>query len=176
MACVWAFQKGAKRVIAIDNNWRTEYAKSKIEKLETINYTTLGSGESVPSKIHEMVPGGVDVSIDATGGEYARGWAHKLAIWAGLEQDTSEMINECIRSTRKFGAVGIIGDYVGSKCSNARISGSCSNDNPVTNHFNVGSLMERGIRLIGCGQAPVQKCESVPELFGCFQDIAQRKP
>ncbi|EXK23212.1 S-(hydroxymethyl)glutathione dehydrogenase/alcohol dehydrogenase [Fusarium oxysporum f. sp. melonis 26406] len=50
------------------------------------------------------------------------------------------MINECIRSTRKFGAVGIIGDYVG-----------------VTNHFNVGSLMERGIRLIGCGQAPVQK-------------------
>jgi hypothetical protein len=42
---VWAFQKGAKRVIAIDNNWRTEYAKSKIERLETINYTTLGSGE-----------------------------------------------------------------------------------------------------------------------------------
>ncbi|KAJ3453305.1 hypothetical protein MRS44_017552 [Fusarium solani] len=140
MACVWAFQKGAKRVIAIDNNWRTEYAKSKIEKLETINYTTLGSGESVPSKIHKMVPGGVDVSIDATGGEYAKGWAHRLEIWAGLEQDTSEMINECIRSTRKFGAVGIIGDYVG-----------------ITNHFNVGSLMERGIRLIGCGQAPVRK-------------------
>jgi threonine dehydrogenase-like Zn-dependent dehydrogenase len=117
MACVWAFQKGAKRVIAIDNNWRTEYAKSKIEKLEAINYTTLGSGESVPSKIHKMVPGGADVSIDATGGEYAKGWAHRLEIWAGLEQDTSEMINECIRSTRKFGAVGIIGDYVGSECS-----------------------------------------------------------
>jgi threonine dehydrogenase-like Zn-dependent dehydrogenase len=117
MACVWAFQMGAKRVIAIDNNWRTEYAKSKIEKLETINYTTLASGETVPLKIHEMVPGGVDVSIDATGGEYAKGWAHKLEIWAGLEQDTSEMINECIRSTRKFGAVGIIGDYVGGECS-----------------------------------------------------------
>ena len=26
-----------------------------------------------------------------------------------------------------------------------------------TNHFNVGSLMERGIRLIGNGQAPVHK-------------------
>ena len=25
-----------------------------------------------------------------------------------------------------------------------------------TNHFNIGSLMERGIRLIGNGQAPVQ--------------------
>lgn len=28
-----------------------------------------------------------------------------------------------------------------------------------TNHFNVGALMERGIRLVGCGQAPVQKCK-----------------
>ena len=26
-----------------------------------------------------------------------------------------------------------------------------------TNHFNIGSLMERGIRLIGNGQAPVMK-------------------
>ncbi len=26
-----------------------------------------------------------------------------------------------------------------------------------TNHFNIGALMERGIRLIGNGQAPVQK-------------------
>lgn len=28
---------------------------------------------------------------------------------------------------------------------------------PQTNHFNIGSLMERGIRLIGNGQAPVHK-------------------
>jgi threonine dehydrogenase-like Zn-dependent dehydrogenase len=37
-------------------------------------------------------------------------------------------------------AVSIIGAYVG-----------------FTNHFNIGSLMERGIRLIGNGQAPVHK-------------------
>ncbi|KAL2016062.1 hypothetical protein VTK56DRAFT_4300 [Thermocarpiscus australiensis] len=140
MACQWAFMKGARRVIGIDNNWRTEFAKSKIPGLETINYLSLGSSETLPAKIHEMVPGGVDVSIDATGGEYARGFAHKLELWIGAEQDTSEMINECIMSTRKFGAVGIIGDYVG-----------------FTNHFNVGALMERGIRLIGCGQSPVHK-------------------
>jgi hypothetical protein len=30
--------------------------------------------------------------------------------------------------------------------------------NTDTNHFNVGALMERGIKLVGCGQAPVQKC------------------
>jgi threonine dehydrogenase-like Zn-dependent dehydrogenase len=29
-------------------------------------------------------------------------------------------------------------------------------DTSQTNHFNIGALMERGIRLIGNGQAPVQ--------------------
>jgi hypothetical protein len=29
----------------------------------------------------------------------------------------------------------------------------------VTNQLNIGAVMERGIRLIGCGQAPVQKCK-----------------
>ncbi|KAK4643002.1 hypothetical protein QC761_000390 [Podospora bellae-mahoneyi] len=140
MACFWAKKKGATRVIGIDSNWRTEYAKSKIPGLETINYATLESGQTVPTKIHEMVPGGVDVSIDASGGEYAKGWAHKLEMAIGAEQDTSEMINECLYATKKFGRVGIIGDYVG-----------------FTNHFNVGALMELGIYLIGCGQAPVQR-------------------
>jgi len=28
----------------------------------------------------------------------------------------------------------------------------------VTNHFDIGALMEKGVRLIGCGQSPVQKC------------------
>lgn len=115
MACYWALLKGAKRVIEIDNNWRADFAKSKLDRLETINFATLKSGETVLSKIHELVPGGVDVSIDATGGEYAKGWAHKLELMIGAEQDTSEMINECIVSTRKFSAVGIIGDYIGCK-------------------------------------------------------------
>lgn len=116
MASYWALKhKGAKRVIAIDNNWRTEYAKSKIPGLETINYATLDSEETVPARIHKMVPGGVDVSIDATGGEYGKGWTHKMELAAGLEQDTSEMINEAIYSTRNFGKVGIIGDYIGCK-------------------------------------------------------------
>jgi threonine dehydrogenase-like Zn-dependent dehydrogenase len=158
MAWYWAFFKGAKRVIGIDNNWRTEYAKSKLERLETINYTTLAASETVPAKIHEMVSGGVDVSIDATGGEYAKGLAHKLELLVGAEQDTSEMLNECIVSTRKFGTVGIIGDYMGCKCRQSMTFWQMELTAQVTNHFNVGSLMERGIKLIGCGQAPVHKC------------------
>ena len=34
---------------------------------------------------------------------------------------------------------------------------SKANNDPQTNHFNAGSLMQRGIRLIGNGQAPVHK-------------------
>jgi threonine dehydrogenase-like Zn-dependent dehydrogenase len=118
MASYWALKhKGAKRVIAIDNNWRTEFAASRIKGLETINYKALKSDETVPSKILGMVPGGVDVSIDATGGEYGKGWTHKMELATGLEQDTSEMINEAIYSTRKFGKVGIISDYIGCECS-----------------------------------------------------------
>ncbi|KAK4442115.1 GroES-like protein [Podospora aff. communis PSN243] len=140
MACYWAKKRGAKRVIGIDNNWRTDYAKAKIPGVETINYEHLKSDQTVPNKVHELVPGGVDVSIDATGGEYGKSFSHKVELATGMEQDTSEMINEAIYSTRKFGKVGVIGDYVG-----------------FTNHFNIGAVMELGITLVGCGQAPVQK-------------------
>jgi len=116
MACYWAKKRGAKRVIGIDNNWRTEYAKAKIPGVETINYELLKGDETVPKKIHEMVPGGVDVSIDATGGEYGKGFVHKVQLATGMEQDTSEMVNEAIYATKKFGRVGIIADYVGCKC------------------------------------------------------------
>lgn len=67
-------------------------------------------------------------------------WIHYFEILLGFETDTSEIVNEMITSTRKYGRCGITGAYMG-----------------FTNHFNIGSLMERGIRLIGNGQAPVQK-------------------
>lgn len=46
--------------------------------------------------------------------------------------------SQMIFLTRKFGRVGLIGVYSG-----------------YTNHFNIGALMEKGIRFIGNGQAPV---------------------
>ena len=142
MASYWALKhKGAKRVIGIDNNWRTEYAKSKVKGLETIDHTNLKSDESVPSKILEMVPGGVDVSIDATGGEYAKGWTHKLELASGLEQDTSEMINEAIYSTKKFGRIGIISDYVG--CEYSENSSHLTEETlPWTGESSVGSQVD----------------------------------
>lgn len=137
---IFAFQAGAKRVIGIDNNWRLDYAKSKIPNLETLDYSTVSSSKGVSGAIYDMVPGGVDVALECAAGEYPKGWLHTVEMAVGLETDTSEILNEMILSVRKFGRVGVTGVYAG-----------------LTNHFNIGSLMQRGIRLIGNGQAPVHK-------------------
>jgi hypothetical protein len=44
---------------------------------------------SVPAKIHEIVPGGVDACIEASGGEYAKTWKHKISwprVWSRILQ------------------------------------------------------------------------------------------
>ena len=139
MAADFSLINGASRVIMIDQNWRLEYIKSKYPNIDTLDFSALSKGESVTSKLKEMCNDrGPDVSIECAAGEYAKGWAHYFEMMLGLETDTSELVNEMITSTRNFGRCGITGVYVG-----------------FTNHFNIGSLMERGIRLIGNGQAPV---------------------
>lgn len=138
MCADFAFINGASRVILIDNNWRLDYVKSKYPRVETLDYTALPRGTSVTAKLREMVPRGPDVCLECVAGEYAKGWAHYFEMLLGLETDTSEIINEMITSVRSYGRIGITGVYSG-----------------FTNHFNIGSLMERGIRLIGNGQAPV---------------------
>ncbi|EXJ92284.1 oxidoreductase [Capronia epimyces CBS 606.96] len=141
MCADMAFINGAKRVILIDGGpgaWRLDYVKSKLPQLETINFTDLPKGESVTSTLKKMEHGGPDVAIECVAGEYAKGWAHYFELMLGAETDTSEIVNEMITSVKNFGRCGITGVYAG-----------------FTNHFNIGSLMERGIRLIGNGQAPV---------------------
>jgi threonine dehydrogenase-like Zn-dependent dehydrogenase len=141
MAADFSLLNGASKVIMIDENWRLDFIKERYPNIETIDFSTLKKGESVTSKLKEMCENrGPDVSIECAAGEYAKGWAHYFEMMLGLETDTSELVNEMITSTRNFGSCGITGVYVG-----------------FTNHFNIGSLMERGIRLIGNGQAPVHK-------------------
>lgn len=55
-----------------------------------------------------------------------------------LETDVPETSNEMIFLVKKFGRCGLIAAYAG-----------------YTNHFNIGALMEKGVRFIGNGQAPV---------------------
>ncbi|KAK5014804.1 hypothetical protein LTR16_000872 [Cryomyces antarcticus] len=137
--CVdFSFLNGASRVIVIDSNWRLDFVKEKYPKAETINFSQLPRGTTVVSRLKEMVHGGPDVALECVAGEYPKGWAHYFEMMSGAETDTSEIINEMIESVKSYGRCGITGVYVG-----------------YTNHFNIGSLMERGIRLIGNGQAPV---------------------
>ena len=138
MCADFAWINGASRVIMVDQNWRLEYVKSKSPKVETIDFSSLPKGTTVVTKLKEMVHGGPDVALECVAGEYPKGWAHYFEIQLGLETDTSEIVNECITSVKNFGRVGITGIYAG-----------------YTNHFAIGAVMERGIRFIGNGQAPV---------------------
>lgn len=113
MCADFSFLNGASRVIMIDNNWRLDYMKSKYPKVETIDYTALARGQTVTSKLKEMVHGGPDVALECAAGEYAKGWAHYFETLLGMETDTSELLNEMITSVKSFGRCGITGVYVG---------------------------------------------------------------
>ncbi|KAH8127487.1 hypothetical protein FP744_10003338 [Trichoderma asperellum] len=144
MAVEFAVVNGAKRVILIDGGqgrWRLDFVKSKVPQLETIDYTSLPKGETVVSTLKKMCDGrGPDVAIECAAGEYSKTLGHTLQRAVGLENDTPELVNEMIESVRGFGSCGVTGIYTG-----------------YCNGFNIGSLMETGIRLIGNGQAPIHK-------------------
>ncbi|QRW23846.1 alcohol dehydrogenase [Rhizoctonia solani] len=72
------------------------------------------------------------IGIDSHPGRLAFAAAQKALM---LETDVSETPNEMIKSVRKMGRCGVIADYVG-----------------FTNQFNIGAMMEKGIRFIGNGQ------------------------
>ncbi|PKS06091.1 hypothetical protein jhhlp_007925 [Lomentospora prolificans] len=150
MAGVFALREGASKVIFIDTEPRLSFVKDRWpsdhqDKLVLVDFKTLSHGvttkETVVSRLKELCGGrGPDVALECAAGEYAKGWLHWLEIAMGAETDTSEILNEMVEGVRSYGRCGVTGVYVG-----------------YTNHFNVGSLMQRGIRLIGNGQAPVHK-------------------
>ncbi|TQV91559.1 alcohol dehydrogenase [Cordyceps javanica] len=148
MAGVFALEKGAKKVVFVDTEPRLSLIRTKFpaDKLEVVDYKKLSGGllagkkNTVVARLKELCGDGrgPDVALECAAGEYSKGWLHWLEMAAGLETDTSELVNEMIESVRSFGRCGVTGIYAG-----------------YTNHFNIGSLMQRGIRLIGNGQAPV---------------------
>lgn len=117
MAVEFAVLNGASRVILIDGGegrWRLDFLKGKIPQLETIDYTRLPSGETVVSMLKRMCNWrGPDIAIECAAGEYAKGWGHVIQRALGLENDTSELLNEMITSVRGFGSCGVTGVYTG---------------------------------------------------------------
>jgi len=136
-AARWCQLKGAKRIIGIDGvPSRLAYAQEKLG-IETVNFHEF---KDIPKKLLEMVPGGLDKCLDCGTFHEPKGWFHTIQKTLMLETDVAETANEMIVSCRKLGSCGVIAVYAG-----------------FTNGFNIGALMEKGIRFIGNGQAPVHK-------------------
>lgn len=114
----------------IDSNWRLDLVKEKHPNVETVDFSQLKGAKGVVNKMKEMTDGlGLDVALECVAGEYPKGWLHTVELAAGLETDTSEILNEMIESVRSYGRVGITGVYVG-----------------YTNHFNIGRCLVTLIR------------------------------
>ncbi|KAF9466737.1 GroES-like protein, partial [Collybia nuda] len=133
----WAKLKGASRVIGIDAiPERLDFAREQ-SGIEVIDFK---KDTDVVKRIYELVPRGFDVALDCGSFHEPKGLNHKIQKALMMETDVPETINEMLVSVRKMGRCGIIAAYAG-----------------FANGVNVGALMEKGIRLIGNGQAPVHK-------------------
>ena len=162
MSAEFSLYHGAQRVILIDGgeaSWRLDFVRSKTPRIEPLDFSKLPKGETVKSELWRMVPGGPDVCLDCTSGEYAKSLTHRLETAVGMETDTSEMLNEMITAVRPFGKVGVTGVYAGYVriLSVFHFGNLFVADCPQTNHFNVGAFMQLGIRFIANGQCPVHK-------------------
>jgi len=135
LAARWCQIRGASRIIGIETvPARIDVAK-RILGIEVIDFKK----DKVVEKINELVPGGLDCTIECAGFEYSNSMVHKVERALQLETDACDILTEMIYCTRKFGNMSVIGVYAG-----------------FTNHFPIGAWMEKHITMKG-GQSPTQK-------------------
>lgn len=92
------------------------------------------------AKINTLSLGELDRSIDGARFRYAKSLIHKVERAVDLGMDTSDITNERVRSTKEFGTIALIADY-----------------SAYAKHLLIRGIMEKGTRLIGCGQDPIQR-------------------
>jgi len=132
----WCEIFGASQIIVIEAcKERVDIVKKHIANVQIIDYDK----ENVVESIAKLCPGGPDVVIECAGFRFAKSMLHKVERAVGLETDTSELVNECIKSVRKYGRMVLIADY-----------------SLYANHFNLGGMMEKHLFVSG-GQCPCQK-------------------
>lgn len=138
----FAWMKGAKRVIAVDNiPYRLNHAK-KINKVEIINFD---EHEDTGNFIKEMTYGGADVVIDCVGMDGKKSTMEAIGQKLKIQGGTLSAVEIGINAVRKFGTIQLTGVY-GSKY----------------NMFPLGQIFERNIT-VKTGQAPV--IHYMPMLF-----------
>lgn len=134
MAQKVAWQKGAKRVIAVDV---LDYRLKKAQHVcgsETINNTEGNAAE----QIIEMTKGiGADVCIEAVGLEADRRFMDRLSSVFHMQRGTMKVVADCLSAVRRGGHISIMGLY------------STNYDN-----FPLGKWFDKGIS-IRAGLAPV---------------------
>ncbi|WP_110928877.1 zinc-dependent alcohol dehydrogenase [Bacillus massiliglaciei] len=142
MAQKFAWMKGAKRVIAVDNlPYRMERAK-KMNQVELINFD---EHHDTGGYIREITGGGADVVIDCVGMDGKKSVAENIQQKLKLQGGTLSAVEIGLNAVRKFGTIQLTGVY-GSKY----------------NMFPLGNLFERNIN-VKMGQAPV--IHYMPKLF-----------
>jgi len=136
LAVQWAFVRGAKKVVAIDNVQARLDIAAKLGAVP-LNFDKQDVYETLMKEF--PVTKGPDVAIDCVGFRYNKSWLHAVQKKLNLETDSIDVVVECIKCVRKGGVMVLIGDYVG-----------------YTNGFPIGAMMEKGLTTKG-GQVHVQK-------------------
>lgn len=134
MAQKFAWMKGAKRVIAVDN---LLYRLARAKKMNNVEIFNFEEYEDLGSHIKEMTSGGVDAVIDCVGMDGKKTLLEAAEQKLMLSGGTISPIKIAMNAVRKFGTIQLTGVY-GSKY----------------NQFPLGNLFERNIE-IRMGQAPV---------------------
>ncbi|MFA1713914.1 zinc-dependent alcohol dehydrogenase [Peribacillus frigoritolerans] len=142
MAQKFAWMKGAKRVIAIDN---VPYRLNKAKQMNKVEAYNFDEYNDMGSYIKEITSGGADVVIDCVGMDGKKSPLEAIEQKLKLQGGTLSAIEIALNAVRKFGTVQLTGVY-GSKY----------------NMFPLGNLFERNINL-KMGQAPV--IHYMPKLF-----------
>jgi S-(hydroxymethyl)glutathione dehydrogenase/alcohol dehydrogenase len=131
----FAWMKGAKRVIAVDNvPYRLHHAK-KMNKVECFNFDDY---DDMGLVIHELTNGGAEVVIDCVGMDGKKSWMEAVEQKVKVQGGTLSAIHIAMKAVKKFGVIQLTGIY-----------GS------VYNIFPLGNLFERNITL-KMGVAPVK--------------------
>lgn len=138
----FAWQKGAKRVIAVDHlDYRLEHAK-RTNGVEIFNFEKV---DHLEEHLKEITRGGADVVIDCVGLDAKKSVAEKVETALMLQGGSLSAFNLATKVVRKGGTIQVTGVY-GMKY----------------NLFPFGDLFERNIN-IRTGQAPV--IHLIPELY-----------
>ncbi|MFC4559537.1 alcohol dehydrogenase catalytic domain-containing protein [Virgibacillus kekensis] len=147
MAQKFAWIKGAKRVIAVDQvDYRLEHAK-RTNNVETYNFK---EHEKIGELLHEETKGGADVVIDCVGMDGTVPPNTEFGSEMDNQFGTISPIITASQSVRKFGTVQLTGVYATD-----------------ANNFPLGDFFTRNVS-VKMGQAPV--IHLMPKLYNMIED------